>query len=138
MSTQKTKVCTKCGVTKELEFYSKRAPHLLHSWCKQCQSDWAQSAYDPIKRKEYNLRKEYGISLSDYNQLKDAQQHRCKICNRHEDDCIKGELHVDHIVKDGRVYIRGLLCMFCNTALGKVGDDVDILKRMILYVEASR
>jgi len=44
-------------------------------------------------------------------------------------------LAVDHDHKTNK--IRGLLCQFCNTALGKFLDDVEILKKAILYLERN-
>jgi len=41
-------------------------------------------------------------------------------------------LAVDHDHETGK--IRGLLCTFCNTALGKFHDDVEILKKAIDYL----
>ncbi|MFD9033392.1 endonuclease domain-containing protein [Streptomyces sp. NPDC059567] len=37
------------------------------------------------------------------------------------------EVHVDHRHKTGRV--RGVLCFNCNSAIGKLGDDPDTLRR---------
>ena len=42
-------------------------------------------------------------------------------------------LAVDHNHKTGRV--RGILCSFCNTALGKFDDSVGLLARAIEYLE---
>ena len=45
----------------------------------------------------------------------------------------KYQLSVDHDRVTG--LIRGLLCSNCNAALGLVGDDVEILKNAIHYLE---
>ncbi|MGW5421011.1 endonuclease domain-containing protein [Streptomyces sp. NPDC003943] len=43
--------------------------------------------------------------------------------------------HVDHCHETGRV--RGVLCFNCNSAIGKLGDDPDVLRRAIAYLEGN-
>lgn len=77
------------------------------------------------------LRIKYGISLSDYNKLKEKQNNCCEICGRHESE-FKRRMCVDHNHATGEV--RGLLCNHCNTALGHVFEDESILLNMINYL----
>ena len=42
-------------------------------------------------------------------------------------------LHIDHDHKTGKV--RGLLCHGCNTAIGLMKDDVNILTKAIEYLK---
>ncbi|WP_371612134.1 endonuclease VII domain-containing protein [Streptomyces clavifer] len=44
-------------------------------------------------------------------------------------------VHVDHCHETGRV--RGVLCFNCNSAIGKLGDDPDSLRRAIAYLEGN-
>ncbi|MEU2657333.1 endonuclease VII domain-containing protein [Streptomyces sp. NPDC007325] len=44
-------------------------------------------------------------------------------------------IHVDHRHGTGRV--RGVLCFNCNSAIGKLGDDPDALRRAISYLEGQ-
>jgi hypothetical protein len=44
-------------------------------------------------------------------------------------------MHLDHDHETGR--FRGWLCSNCNTAIGKLGDTVDGVKRAILYLETA-
>ncbi|MEE1740837.1 endonuclease domain-containing protein [Streptomyces sp. BE147] len=42
---------------------------------------------------------------------------------------------VDHRHGAGRV--RGVMCCNCNSAIGKLGDDPDTLRRAIAYLEGN-
>ena len=42
-------------------------------------------------------------------------------------------VHVDHCHETGRV--RGVLCFNCNSAIGKLGDDPDAVRRAASYLE---
>jgi len=86
-----------------------------------------QDRYAP-KRPEYNLRR-YGLTVAERNAIAEKQDHKCPIC-QHE-----RKLHVDHDHKTGAV--RGLLCLGCNTSLGKFEDDPTILLRAIAYLKGE-
>ncbi|MFC4890207.1 endonuclease domain-containing protein [Streptomyces beijiangensis] len=45
------------------------------------------------------------------------------------------QVHVDQRRRTGRV--RGVLCFNCNSGIGKLGDDPDILGRAIAYLEGT-
>lgn len=51
----------------------------------------------------------------------------CEICN------LKGKVMFDHDHKTGK--FRGWICMKCNTVLGKVNDDKNLLQSLILYLD---
>ncbi|WP_427925502.1 endonuclease domain-containing protein [Streptomyces sp. cg40] len=44
-------------------------------------------------------------------------------------------VHVDHCHETGRV--RCVLCFNCNSAIGKLGDDPDAVRRAAAYLEGS-
>lgn len=73
------------------------------------------------KFKRYRLKSKFGITLEQYEELKQLQNNKCAICDRVETTKyyttgkIK-ELCVDHCHKSGKV--RGLLCRACNYRLG--------------------
>lgn len=66
-------------------------------------------AHPEIKRAS-KLRRKYGLSPEDYQQLFDSQEGGCALCHRLVKLC------VDHDHETGRV--RGLLCNECNFAIG--------------------
>lgn len=61
------------------------------------------------------LRKNYGMSLFDYNNILDLQGRKCYLCQRSVNQFPKS-LNVDHNHKTGLV--RGLLCTNCNYLVG--------------------
>lgn len=72
------------------------------------------------------------MSLEEYEYMFNSQNGKCAICNSFETHDKHGVLAVDHDHKTGK--IRGLLCFKCNTALGSVDDNIEILKNMINYL----
>lgn len=76
--------------------------------------------------RRHQLRSKYGLTVEQYERMVDQQGGRCAICRR------AGRLHVDHNHNTGEV--RGLLCMNCNTGIGHLGDDVEVLGRAIGYL----
>lgn len=74
----------------------------------------------------------YNMTLEDYNSLFIKQEGRCAICGTHQSE-LKRALCVDHNHATGKV--RGLLCDYCNHALGKSRENIEILYRMIAYLE---
>lgn len=90
---------------------------------------WQQG--NPLKRKAQRL-KQYGIEVSDFNELMAAQGGSCAICGESDTSKPNNFPLVDHCHKTGKV--RGLLCMSCNQGLGKFKDDVARLSSAISYL----
>lgn len=89
---------------------------------------------DRRKRKDYNLRKCYGISIEVFDALYESQDGRCVLCLKKFID--EKSAHVDHCHDSGRV--RGLLCYPCNKALGQLGDSKESIRRVLAYVDFAR
>lgn len=87
---------------------------------------------DQVKNKSLQTR--YGISLEIYNNMRENQDYRCAICTRSESQ-FAYKLAVDHCHKTGQ--IRGLLCIDCNTGLGKFRDNKYVLLKAISYLEET-
>ena len=92
---------------------------------------------NPDKSKNNDLKKTYGITLDEYDELLNMQQKVCAICGNPETAVDnKGHIRmmpVDHCHRTGK--IRGLLCTGCNTALGGFKDDIDLLEKAIKYLK---
>ena len=80
------------------------------------------------RAKDIRYKREYGIKLSEYEELKIFQQHKCAICFKPSDD----PLHVDHDHYTG--FVRGLLCGDCNRALGLLKDNIDAIEGALGYM----
>ncbi len=93
---------------------------------------------NPRAEKNRNLRKSYGIELSEYEAISASQGGMCAICGGGETSvCHHNKrlrpLAVDHCHTTGKV--RGLLCSACNRALGGFKDSPEILRAAIAYLE---
>lgn len=78
-----------------------------------------------------HLRESYGISLADYDAMKESQQNCCAICGI-ESSKLPKILCVDHDHKTGKV--RGLLCDSCNRGLGYFKDNPNITQGATQYL----
>ncbi|MFI8815745.1 MULTISPECIES: endonuclease VII domain-containing protein [unclassified Streptomyces] len=88
---------------------------------------------------ENHLRRKFGITIADYTGLLEAQGGKCAICEKRAEeviDKVSRRLAVDHCHDTGKV--RGLLCRVCNTAIGQLQDDPEIIMRAAIYVESAK
>lgn len=79
------------------------------------------------------LKKVYNLSVEEYDSLIEQQGNKCKVC---EVSFEENWINIDHCHSTGK--IRGLLCVCCNLALGGAKDDINILNKLINYLEESR
>jgi len=96
--------------------------------------NWAEK--NKAKVRNTRLKRIYGISQEDYSRMLFEQNFVCAICgceNTSKDrNGLIRDLCVDHCHTTGRV--RGLLCINCNVAIGKMKDNVAILQNAINYL----
>lgn len=81
------------------------------------------------KRRDYELRKKYGITLEQYEAMLESQG-GCAICTAQP--AAGGVLDVDHCHDTGRV--RGLLCNPCNRAIGLLRHDMALIEKAVAYL----
>jgi hypothetical protein len=85
----------------------------------------------PEQKREYTLKRRYGLTISEYNAKFEAQGGVCSIC--HGDNGEK-RLCVDHNHETGAV--RGLLCHRCNLMLGYSEERRELLGQcFITYLD---
>lgn len=144
------RVCRGCEQELRISEFGPRAAGKdgLQSRCRTCMAGRKRNrrATDPsarTKEQEYEQRPDvarrtrarsaaraYGISPEQFVAMGDQQGGRCAVCSRER------KLAVDHCHSTGLV--RALLCYPCNIALGQVNDDVDLLSKLIKYLETHR
>ena len=117
-----------CGQEKELDQFYYRNDNSYEAKCHPCRHEygrqWRRENNDKVRNRDYMRR--YGITLDEYQERLEAQDHKCCICNT------ETKLVVDHC--HNSLEVRGLLCQQCNTLLGMARDDENILLSAIKYL----
>jgi hypothetical protein len=141
----KRKKCSDCGKVRLLKNFhrdnSRKDKH--HPYCKKCvhirNEKFRKSPRGRACAKRKYVKYLYGLSSEKYEQMVKKQKGKCAICGKAETRKLNGSvvrLSVDHDHKTGKV--RELLCNHCNAMLGFVNDDVELLKKVIYYLEKNR
>ena len=110
-----------------------------------CYKCWHSNANDVkskansyYSRRLENIIKGYarrGANITENDYKNFMEQQFCGICER-AFDTLSGKKHLDHCHSSGAY--RGALCLQCNTAFGKLGDDFDlVIERLIRYRNSS-
>lgn len=87
--------------------------------------------YNTVSRRKsgVDMKRRYGITPEDYESMLYRQGGCCAICGKEK------PLQIDHCHDTGTV--RGLLCFDCNTGIGKLNDDPDLLERAAAYLKLT-
>lgn len=100
--------------------------------CTECQAWYAATERDLCppchKRRRRKLR--YGLTDDELAAL--LAQTTCDACG----DELVGEHQIDHCHASGEV--RGVLCRYCNLALGYLNDDPDRIRALAEYAARHR
>lgn len=89
----------------------------------------ASRQYNRSYCKQADRLRHYGLSPEQFDEMVKAQGGRCAICDSAPEH---KQLCVDHDHSSNQV--RGLLCDFCNTALGLMADDPLRLAAAVRYL----
>jgi hypothetical protein len=101
----------------------------------------SQREYRSIRREDFRdaeRERKFGINRKQYGDLLLAQNGLCAICRQPETDTRNGQvkaLAVDHDHETG--VVRGLLCVACNTGLGKFKDNRNTMLAAIKYLDRN-
>lgn len=92
----------------------------------------------PRNVRNTELKKQYGITLDQWEKMHEEQGGVCAICKACESEKSTrySNLAVDHCHATGRV--RGLLCNACNRAVGFLQDDPARARRLAEYLEEPK
>lgn len=159
-------MCSNCKDEKPIsEFHKQRNTTRGYNYsCKDCTKKMLRDRYarlsDAEKARRFEKQKahrqqnktryrghwlkyNYGLSLSDYENLLVAQNYVCAICGTDDPGQGKSNFCVDHDhaccagTRSCGDCIRGLLCTYCNHGLGSLRDSPTILKSAIAYLESA-
>ncbi len=127
--------CPSCAAERALELrrkrcreYARRSRETDPKKAYQRARDWRLRNPDYDQRA--HLRRFYGLTLEQFQAMETEQRGCCAICRK----IPKERLHVDHCHESGR--IRGLLCRACNSAIGYLGDDPELVDRAAAYLRS--
>lgn len=145
--------CVTCLVEKNIsEFPSSPTKRGHKKQCRNCWSNYMRDYYNN-NPKQYSKHKKY-VSKNDITYKKSYARHHitknqfdemiekydgkcysCKskaaTCIDHDHRCCPGQFSCGNCV-------RGILCNWCNSALGHAEDSVDILENLIKYLKTTR
>jgi len=90
--------------------------------------EWIKNNRERYRRNAYSarLKREYGITTGQYNEMLEEQEGKCAICYRTR------KLVVDHCHKTRKV--RSLVCRPCNLGLGAFEDNNELLLQATEYL----
>jgi hypothetical protein len=77
------------------------------------------------------LRREFDMTLEEYERKDTEQAGLCKICGHSQHGGKRLAVDHDHDTKEN----RDLLCDLCNRALGLFKDNLDTLRNAVAYLE---
>ncbi len=128
--------CRDCLRIKPMaDYYLDRTrKHQIHPYCRPCTRARRKARYQrtatPMSIRDNSLWQRYGITGADFDSMLEAQGGRCLICS--EAPPGKQRLCVDHCHATG--VVRGLLCRRCNTLVGFLEMDTELLRAAQEYI----
>jgi len=103
--------------------------------CKPClsltQKRWNKANSD--RKRDSQYKKNYSITLEQYNAMLVKQNFSCAICGIHQSKLVR-RLNVDHDHQTQKV--RGLLCWECNKHLGWL-ENKEFCAKATLYIQGA-
>lgn len=152
-SSMQLKKCNKCKIDKSfIEFHKKKdRKDGIRSECKKCISKHQKIHYSKpdikksrierqrtpeyrLQQRKHHLKKNYGISIYDYDKMLDLQGNKCAVCKIKTPNGQSDKyFHIDHCHKTEKV--RGLLCSTCNMGLGLFKENIEVLNNLIQYIK---
>jgi hypothetical protein len=126
-----SKGCPDCGEIKRLEEFPRyhRMPDGRGTYCRLCHN---RRTRESVRRnggsRRYHLRQRYGLESDQIDLMISQQGGVCAVCRK------RPATQVDHDHKTG--VVRGILCIYCNAAMGAFRDNPAIISDAIKYLES--
>ena len=145
-----SKTCSACGQVKPATQFYKRSASKdgLQNHCKPCINEritrkrannreymrsYMKTEAGKTAVRKHRLKKNYGLTLDDFNSLLARQKFSCACCGTKNPKGNSNQWHVDHCHVTGEV--RGLLCNACNIGIGCLGDNLQGIRNALYYLE---
>jgi hypothetical protein len=127
------KQCSACNefkhISKDYGFHP-QGFMCTRSFCHECRKLRGRKYYadnkvkDNHRKRNWVLRNQYNLSREEYDEM---AKNGCQSCGEKT-----SRLCVDHDHGTGKV--RGILCTGCNTALGSLKDNEDLILKLASYI----
>ncbi len=144
-----SKVCSTCKASFPATEFNKKpgTPDGLQPMCKGCKKVWNREqrlkklVENPGREIDAHLRKTYKISFEDYLEMERRQDSKCAVCGTTDSGTYRGlnntksRFCIDHDHVTGK--IRGLLCLNCNTGIGRLGDNLEGVEAAAAYLRKN-
>ncbi|WSB72232.1 endonuclease VII domain-containing protein [Streptomyces decoyicus] len=127
------KCCSRCKRALPTAAFSsnKSTRDGLQAYCRECSAEYCRQRQAATGQNGTgsHRKRHYGLSVAERDAMIKAQFGICPICFE------PGPRHVDHDHDTGKV--PGVPCFNCNSALGKLRDDPDAMRRAIAHLEGN-
>ncbi len=151
-----TKICSICKDEKPCsEFYkSSTCKDGYNGQCKACLKKYRQTEAYRIKARERErcYREKHrdrlrhrqaaalrGMTADEREEFLQERDYKCEVCGMSRElsqELFKKDLHIDHCHKTG--INKGVLCLLCNGASGRLRDGPDLAFKLWKYLERTR
>jgi hypothetical protein len=123
--------CKACKARRSKEYWEKTGRHKRNPNRKK-------HITDPQVARRGKYRRNYGITIEEYEALFEQQNGLCASCHNPETATMKRtgklkQLSIDHCHVTGKV--RALLCSSCNQAFGCLKEDPARIRALLAYAE---
>lgn len=132
------RTCAKTKAVDEFSFHDTKTG-CRKTICKTCDAEravrWAKAHPNEraVVERRRHLKRTFGLTETDYEEMLTSQGGACKICKRKSSGTRNHRMFVDHDHTTEKV--RGLLCFKCNTGIGAFDDNPGLLEKAAAYIE---
>jgi Recombination endonuclease VII len=90
---------------------------------------------EPSAQMVWNLRRNYGLTVAQYEEM---TKNGCYVCGSFNRLCVDHDHRCCDSARSCGKCIRGVLCDACNSTLGRVHDDPQWLRKLADYLESGK